>query len=233
MADYLGSINNLPYTRSPQNDGDVVSRPANDVPDFIDFCRADVVQEDFFQGYADPFVNASNPAKQKIHNFFYKVKNGIKEGPEKLVTHKLTTLIQPETKYPVDVEHLSKKMKIEVMKLYEYAQKEGIEFQIGQASRPEPQQEAMQNDPVIGKYAAKYSPHVQHIAIDIHIVGKDLHDAQADLEKLGKYWKKLTGGRWGGDWYGKQHEPWHFDLERKGQNLCLSQADKSKTLGKG
>ncbi len=165
---------------------------------------------------------------QKVGGFLKKAKNGIAQAPEKLIDYKLTTLIQPDTKYPVDVKKLSPKMKIAVMKLYEYAKKEGIEFQIGQASRPEPQQEAMRNDPEIGKYAAKCSPHVQNIAIDISIVGKDLHEAQADLEKLGKFWKKTTKGRWGGDWYGKHHEPWHFDLKQKRQNLCLNKVNTPK-----
>lgn len=171
---------------------------------------------------------------EKFGNFLDKVKNGIDAAPQKagelgnkFVNYKLTTLIQPDTKYPVDVEHLTPKMKIAVLKLYNYAKKEGIEFQIGQASRPEPQQETMKNDPVIGKYAAKCSPHVRNIAIDIHIMGKDLHEAQADLEKLGKYWKKSTHGRWGGDWQGRHHEPWHFDLVPKGQKFCLNNQNKT------
>lgn len=188
----------------------------------------------------EPAVETPNPNAQylaeKLANLLAKAKKGLeaapqkaKEGVNKLVDYKLKSLIQPETKYPVDVENLSPKMKLAVLKLNNYAKKEGIEFQIGQASRPEPQQEAMQNDPEIRKYAAKYSPHVKNIAIDVHIVGKDLHDAQADLKKLGRYWKKLTHGRWGGDWYGKHCEPWHFDLVPQGQRLCLNKQSKNKT----
>jgi len=44
--------------------------------------------------------------------------------------------------------------------------------------------------------------------------GKTIEEAQPYLKKLSVYWKKITNGqgRWGGDWYGKQHDPWHYDL---------------------
>lgn len=238
MAEYLGNINTLPELRLPLQD----RKPSIVRTRAIDNC-------DLFGSSAlppeeplkeTPVIEPTNPEIQhlaeKFSGMLAKIKKGIditpqkaEEGVKKLVNHKLNTLIQPDTKYPVDVQHLSPKMKIAVLKLYGYAQKEGIDFQIGQASRPEPQQEAMRHDSEIGKYAAKCSPHVRNIAVDLHIVGKDLHEAQADLEKLGKYWKKLTGGRWGGDWYGKHCEPWHFDLKQKNQSFCLSQVTKIKT----
>lgn len=237
MAEYLGNINFLPDTRIPYNDRKPLLLPSRATDNcFFGFkelpSEKELLEPDFLTETPNPVVEN---LIDKFSNLMAKVKKGIDATPQKagefedkLVNYKLTTLIQPDTKYPVNVEHLSPKMKIAVLKLYKYAKKEGINFQIGQASRPQPQQEVMRNDNEIGKYAAKCSPHVQNIAIDIHIMDKDLHEAQADLQKLGKYWKRLTGGRWGGDWYGKHHEPWHFDLRRKGQNLCLSQANKTK-----
>lgn len=237
MVESLGNINTLPELGLPYQE----RKPSIVHTRAIDDCffgfnefpsEKELLKPDFGIETPDPYIE--NLA-QKVSSLLAKVKKGIdaapqkaEEGINKLVNYKLNTLIQPNTKYPVDVENLSPKMKIAVLKLYEYAQKEGIQFEIGQASRPEPQQNAMRNDPEIGKYAAKCSPHVQNVAIDISIVGKNLHDAQADLEKLGKFWKKTTGGRWGGDWYGKHHEPWHFDLKKKQQNLCLNKINTPK-----
>ncbi len=127
------------------------------------------------------------------------------------VDEKLISLInpnpQPPPKWPIDVEHLSPKMKIAVMKLYYYAQQEGIKFTINDGYRTKEQQAELKKTSI---YAATCSPHVAEIAIDIHIEGKSIADAQPDLKKLGDYWKKITGGRWGGDWNGKDHEPWHL-----------------------
>lgn len=231
MAEQWGNINTLPELRLPYQD----KKPSFSRTRATGNCdlfgsRPSSPEEPLKE---PPIPESVNPElqrlAQKLGGLFTKAKKGVIEAPEKLVDYKLKTLIQPDTKYPVDVKNLSPKMKLTVLKLYAYAQKEGIDFQIGQASRPEPQQEAMRQDTEIGKYAAKCSPHVRNIAVDLHIMGKDLHEAQADLEKLGKYWKKITGGRWGGDWYGKHCEPWHFDLIRKGQNsMCLSKINKPK-----
>lgn len=240
MAEQWGNIYTLPELRLPYQDRkpSFVRTRATENCDFFGSLKPPA-EETLKETPAEPLNPDDVRLAQKFGSLIEKIKKGIdsfpqktEEGVNKLVDYKLKTLIQADTKYPVDVEHLSPKMKIAVLKLYNYAQKQGISFEIGQASRPEPQQEAMRNDTEIGKYAAKCSPHVQNIAIDIHILGKDLHDAQADLKKLGRHWKKLTGGRWGGDWYGKHHEPWHFDLKQKRQNLCLSSQNKNKTSEK-
>lgn len=174
---------------------------------------------------------------QKFGSLVEKIKKGIDSAPQKaevginkLVNLKLKSMINPNpkptVKFPVEVEQLTPKMKISVLKLYAYARKKGIKFTLNDGYRTEAQQEELLKT---SKYAAKYSPHVCAMAIDIHIEGKTIEEAQVDLKKLGAYWKKTTKGRWGGDWYGKHHEPWHFDLKQKRQNLCLSKINKKKT----
>jgi len=223
LADYLGNINILSWVPDKNRTPSFTRTRATDC-DLFPFgeksAAGKLSSEDFLENTPNPYMQ--NLAK-KFGNFLGKVKKGITEVPEKLVNHKLTSLIQPGTKYPIDVKNLSPKIKIEVLKLYKYAQKEGIDFQIGQASRPEPQQEEMRHDPKIRKYAAKCSPHVRHIAVDIHIAGKDIEDAQPDLKKLGKYWENKLGHRWGKNF----GEPWHFDLVPKGHvPICLDNTNK-------
>lgn len=244
MADFLGSINALPYAKPPQNDGKSSIVPKGATENCI------LSQAPIDTMIVQPEKNAFQEFFSLLNNFPNQIKNApeaIIKIPEtigetakkadlkaqELLDKKLTSLInpnpQPTPKFPINVENLSPKMKLAVLKLYYYAKQEGINFTINDGFRTEEQQAELQKT---SKYAARCSAHVQKMAIDVHIEGKTIDEAQDDLKKLGAYWKKLTGGRWGGDWYGKQHEPWHFDLKRKNQNLCLSQPSKTKTSEK-
>lgn len=241
MADYLGSINTLPYAKPPQNDGrqSIVPKGATDkcilsqapIDTMIPQPKKNAFQE--FFSLLNNLPSQIKKTPETIINMPETIEKTAKKADEKaqeLLDKKLTSLInpnpQPTPKFPIKVKDLSPKMKLALLKLYYYAKQEGISFTINDGFRTEEEQAELQKT---SKYAARCSAHVQKMAVDVHIEGKSIGEAQADLKKLGTYWKKLTGGRWGGDWYGKDHEPWHFDLKRANQNLCLTKIITPKT----
>lgn len=241
MVESLGNINTLPelglpyqkmepsivHTRATNNC--ILSQAPTDV--MITQPAKSLLSQ--IISFLNDFPNEIKNAPETIIKIPEKISETAKKGDEKakeLLDKKLTSLInpnpQPTPKFPIDVEHLSPKMKIAVLNLYYYAQQEGINFTINDGYRTKEQQAELKKTSI---YAATCSPHVREIAIDIHIEGKSIEDAQPDLKKLGDYWKKLTGGRWGGDWHGKDHEPWHFDLKHKKQRLCLKKSNNPQT----
>lgn len=228
MAESLGIINTLPDASGVYN----VKKPPLAQTRATDNCFFGFKELPSEKDLLSPDFGIETPTLT-FKDLINKIKNKIEESNEKAklwVDNKLISLINPNPvpspRFPIDVEHLSPKMKMAVMKLYYYAKQEGINFTINDGYRSEEQQKELKKK---SKYAASCSPHVREIAIDIHIEGKTVEEAQSDLQKLGAYWKKITGGRWGGDWHGKEHEPWHFDLKQKRQKLCLSKINKIKT----
>lgn len=245
MADYLGNIDKLPYTRLPDtNDGNpsfirtratkcdlfgnppteesigFQSKPALDLQSLPSAIPPLTRQQETDNALiATQFNSDIQHLSKKLGNLFSKAKEKINAALPKteddivrLVNRKWAFLInpnpEPTPQFPINFEDLTPKMKNKVLQLHEYAQKElGIKILVNDAARTKKQQ-------LLVKNGAKCSPHVQKMAVDIHIDGKSIEEAQPYLKKLADYWKKITGGqgRWGGDWYGKQHDPWHFDL---------------------
>lgn len=243
MAEYLGNINTLPELRLPLQDRkpsivhtraidncDLFGSSAPPPEEPLNLQSKPVLDSQSRLGLptqqqkADNALIANNADSyiqnlvQKFNNFYDKTKNKInttlpkaEEEIVKLANRKWAFLInpnpQPTPQFPINVEGLTPKMKKALVELYEYAQKElGIKILVNDAARTEKQQQLVKN-------GAKCSPHVKEMAVDIHVDGKSIEEAQPYLKKLAVKWKKITSGkgRWGGDWYGKQHDPWHYD----------------------
>ena len=101
---------------------------------------------------------------------------------------------------------LDAKLQTRLEKLVEYAKSKGITISIYSSFRTEAQQQSLVKK---GAPAAKKgSRHLSGKAVDIRVSG----NKKENLALLGKYWKEVLGGRWGGDFKHPTREPWHFDI---------------------
>lgn len=237
MAESLGIINTLPNTRFPYNYGDCAFFRTRAIGN-CDLFNSDKEQSDkkllldgIFDDTPDPYFQHLT---ERLGSFFGKIKQKIDAAPQKaedavvkLANRKWAFLInpnpQPKPQFIINFESLTPKMKKDVLELYEYAQKElKVPILVNDAARTPEQQKKV-------KGGARCSPHMQGLAVDIHIKGKTIEEAQPYLRKLAQHWGRNKENKWGGIF----GDPWHFYKADKSQTpICLDKPNNNKKLTK-
>lgn len=222
MAGYLGIINTLPYARISYTDRNPSFLPPHTMDNSILKLpsETDLLEPDFTTEPPDIVIeNLFNRAGNLADKIKAKIESKYPQAEEKfikLANRPWEFLInpnpEPKPQFQINVAGLTPKMKKELMKLYDYAKKKlGVTILVNDAARTEKQQQLV-------KGGAKCSAHMQRIAVDIHIDGKSIEEAQPYLKKLARFWEG-RGHRWGG----RFGDPWHFDLVPKGHvPICLN-----------